>query len=130
MFRILTLLLLSLGLVYAKKQAHDPNGFFKERQWTVKVDETTNIKAQSQYLGEPVQRPNLVTAVLHCPGKKTLPMFSKKYCGINYMKVVAGRLEVLFLDFSSKDSHGYCTKKRIEYFPIPSCVKPKNNKEK
>ncbi len=99
----------------------DPNGFFKDRQWSVKAPQGKMIKAESKYLGEPIQRPNNVKAHLICSKNNKVAVFSKKYCGINYMKVVAGKLEVMFLDYNSKDPRGYCTKKRIERFDLPGC---------
>ncbi len=101
----------------------DPNGFFKDKNWSVSTSSGQKIFAESRYLGEPVQFPNKVDVYLVCSKNKKELIFSKKYCGINYIKEVAGKLEVMFLDFNSKDSRGYCTKKRIKHYPLPSCSK-------
>ncbi len=103
----------------------DPNGFFKDRSWKVTVNKSLKILAQAQYLGEPVQRPSKVTAKLMCGKNKSLEVFSERFCGINYMKVVGGKLEVFYLDYDSTDPRGYCRKKRIQRYNIPSCNKKK-----
>lgn len=113
------LILAFLPLLFAAEE--DPNGFFKDRQWSVEAPQGKLIKADSKYLGEPIQRPNKVEAHLICGKNKKAEVFSKKYCGINYMKVVAGKLEVMFLDYNSSDPRGYCTIKRIERFNLPKC---------
>ena len=117
-------LIASLFVTFTSQAAEmDPNGFFQDKTWNVKVDEQKNILAESKYLGEPVQRPNLVTANLVCAKGETVEAFQKKYCGINYMKMVGGKLEVMFLDYNSADSRGYCTKKKIKHFDLPKCPK-------
>jgi hypothetical protein len=125
MLKVLTLTLIAS---MAWSADPDPNGFFKDREWAVEAGKGKKVVAQSKYLGEPVQRPNRVVANLDCGQGKILPVFTKKYCGINYMKVVAGKLEVMFLDYSSKDSRGYCTKKRVKMFDLPACPNSKKKK--
>jgi len=105
----------------------DPNGFFKDRDWNLKVRKNVEVVARSKYQSEPVQKPNMLSANLKC-GRNLVPILNKKYCGINYMKVIGSKLEIMYLDYSSKDSRGYCTKKRIERINLPKCPKGKNKK--
>ncbi len=114
--------LLIIGLMaplFAKDA--DPNGFFKDRTWSISAGGKNKIEARSQYLEEPVQRPNRIVAHLICKGQEPVEVLSKRYCGINYLKEVGGKLEVLFLDYDSSSPEGYCTRKRIQRFEIPNC---------
>ncbi len=120
---MLKILLISalFPILYASDM--DPNGFFKDRNWKVSVNKKLKIEAQAKYLGEPVQRPSKVTAKLMCGKNKAIEVFSERFCGINYMKVVGGKLEVFYLDYDSTDPRGYCRKKRIQRYDIPTCAK-------
>lgn len=109
----------------------DPNSYFSNRSWSVEVTKLTYVFAKSTYQGEPVQKPNNLFMELRCPGKKKVPMVkSLKYCGLDSISMVGNKLEIMFVDYNYKDKKGYCTKKRKQYFPIPSCSKALRKKHK
>lgn len=106
----------------ALADSDDPNGYFKSRDWQIKVNKTDKLQAKSEYYGEPVQTPNFLTAELVCGNKKVVKVIDGlKYCGIDSLKMVGGKLEIMFVDFNSQDPKGYCTKQRKKYFELPSC---------
>lgn len=110
-------------VTFAESDTSDPNGYFRPRSWSIKDDSHKPdhyISAKSEYRAEPIQKPNKLVVEHRC-GKKTIPMFTIKYCGINSMKMVGGKLEIMFVDFHYKNPKGYCTKKRTQYFKVPKC---------
>lgn len=130
-FILISLLAFSATTAHAKGTA-DPNSYFHEKSWSVDVKHPTFVYAKSVYNGEPVQKPNSLMAEHRCGyKKKRIPMFKGlKYCGIDSVAVVGGKLEVMFVDFNYKNSKGYCTKRRKQYFKIPSCSKKPAKKTK
>ncbi len=109
----------------AQATGGDPNGYFTNREWKMDINKTDKLEATSEYFGEPIQEPNFLSAKVICGSdKKEITIIDGlKYCGLDSIKPIGGKLEVLFTDFNPEDPKGYCTKKRTEYFKIPSCGK-------
>lgn len=132
MSRILILSSLLLSIMTQRTWAleTDPNGYFKDRQWTLKNSAKQNIQVTSEYKGEPVQRPNSLQASIQC-GKKTVWIVQNhKYCGIDAVQVIGNILEIHFADYNPKDPRGYCTRKNQKKFTIPSCDTQPESKSK
>lgn len=125
---LFSILASSLAIAKPKMKTPDPNGYFRTRSWSVDDGSMKNnhfIMASSEYRGEPIQTPNKLKVEHRCGTKKVIPMFELKYCGIDSVLVVAGKLEIMFTDYDLKDSMGYCRKKRTQRFEIPPCYKAK-----
>jgi hypothetical protein len=100
----------------------DPNSYFKNREWKVPVAKDQVILVTSKYQTEPIRTPNTLEAKLECLDKKFVDVITElKYCGINSIKTIGGKLEIIFVDFNSEHPLGYCTKTRTQYFKIPTC---------
>lgn len=123
--QIKLLLFISLTLSSLSLQAkdHDPNNYFKDRSWKVDAGKYGTLVVKNEYRAEPVKKPNKLNIVLLCPKTKEKRVIIKdyKYCGIDAVSVVGGKVELMLADFSLKDSRGYCTKRNKRYFPLPPC---------
>lgn len=118
------LLICILTLFAYGESTDDPNGYFKKRVWALKINGKSKLHITSDYRGEPVQSPNKLKAVLHCPkGKKVIVLENYKYCGLDSVQVLSERqFEVRLADFNPNDPKGYCNyNKRVEKFEIPPC---------
>ena len=108
----------------------DPKSYFMPKSWSIELTRPNYLYAKSTYLKKPTHKPNELEVELRCGHKKTVPIFKGlKYCGIDFVKMVDGKLEITFVDFQKKGARGYCTKQRKKLFSIPSCPeKPKPTK--
>ncbi len=118
-FQILILVLFPLSL-WADNS--DPNGYFKDRKWSLNNSKKQNIEVVSKYAGEPIQKPNRLMAYIQCPNKtKKMIVEGHQYCGLDSVSVLGNQLQILFTDYDSRDPRGYCMIKKQVQFPIPHC---------
>lgn len=118
---IFTFILLHANFLFAGNA--DPNNYFKNRKWTVDSGKDGFLHVENTYVAEPIHKPNKLDIYLQCPHskKKVLVVKDYKYCGINAVTIIGKKVELLLVDFNSSDPRGYCTLRRKEYLPLPSC---------
>ncbi|MCJ8275538.1 MAG: hypothetical protein HRT44_00410 [Bdellovibrionales bacterium] len=109
--------------IAALADSSDPNNYFTDKKWTVDAGKQGKLFIQSKYVVEPVNKPNHLYIDLKCSkSKKKINVVKKfKYCGIDAVSVIAGKVELMLTDYNPADSRGYCTKKRKQYLKLPKC---------
>ncbi len=59
-------LILILNINSSLADQADPNGYFKNRNWSLKNGKNLKVEALSKYLGEPIQKPNQLNVTIEC----------------------------------------------------------------
>lgn len=119
---------------------HDPNGYFKDRSWNIKVGDLGLVKVTSEYRAEPIMKPNKMKVRIKCAGtNKTVTVTdSYKYCGVDSVSVLGDKLVLMLTDYDPSHPQGYCVTKRRDTIQLPkSCsdrgvasISKKKNKKK
>ena len=116
------MILYALFSLFLMADPEDPKGYFLDRLWTLALSPTSNIKGQSEFKGEPKKAPNRLNVFVDCGDEKKLKIIKNlKYCGVDAMKLIGGKLEIQFTDFAFKGDQGYCFKKRTKLYSVPRC---------
>lgn len=100
---------------FAAAENTDPNDYFKERKWSLKWKDHA-VELKSEYIEEPVSKPNLLKAEIICnkTKKRENLLNDFKFCGLDSVTIIGDQLVMNLADYDPNDPSGYCKIKRQE----------------